>query len=437
MPRTIDPKDGARETLRRRAAVSVKSASSAPRARTAKSGAIEQEAVATQQVEDDALISAWKERARADATTAFRAIVRANIEMVECGSGTPDGAAAGALLMFTSKGDTEDVATGLGFLLDPIIYDYWPPGSAASGSFDVMSAYINAFLAAYDAAAKDFRRAPTVGDFLGEVAPEEARWRRSLYASGLKGLANTPATSPPHAADKPRLVVFQYCVSLGIVSFKRSSGVKVILPGGSRFLAGLPYTLISICAGWWGIPWGPIWTLEAIGRNLRGGTDVTELVTSGGQPDRSAGLPAREKDSAAAAETFETNLAAGGEPPRGQDSATEAERAAVLAVALGQHSYEATWGKPSLPHLVKAYSMGIGDGVAVAQELYAGHPDRPREILNAALAGDDVVPEIFQMKLDRSDYVSSEQFIAACERYGGGYSVGFMALTLRRLAPSA
>jgi len=265
--------------------VSIKPASSAPRARTAKNGEVNQEAIATQQAENDALISTWEKRARADGTAAFRATLRAHVEMTEGGSDTPDGAAAGALLMFTSKGDTEDAATVLFFLMEPVILDDLSPAIAASGSIGLMSTYTKAFEAAYHAAAKDFRAAPTVGDFLGEVAPEEARWRGRLYAYGAKALANTPATSPPYAPDKPRLVVFHYCVSLGIVSFKRTSGIKVIPPGRSRFLAGLPYTLISFYLGWWGIPWGPVWTLQAIGRNLGGGTDVTELVSGGGQPD--------------------------------------------------------------------------------------------------------------------------------------------------------
>ena len=30
--------------------------------------------------------------------------------------------------------------------------------------------------------------------------------------------------------------------------------------------------------GWWGIPWGPIWTISTIVTNLRGGRDVTNDV---------------------------------------------------------------------------------------------------------------------------------------------------------------
>jgi len=37
--------------------------------------------------------------------------------------------------------------------------------------------------------------------------------------------------------------------------------------------------------GWWGIPWGPIWTISTIVTNLRGGRDVTnEVVRSMATP---------------------------------------------------------------------------------------------------------------------------------------------------------
>ncbi len=40
-------------------------------------------------------------------------------------------------------------------------------------------------------------------------------------------------------------------------------------------MKGIPFTLISLIAGWWGFPWGPIYNLEALICDLRGGEDVT------------------------------------------------------------------------------------------------------------------------------------------------------------------
>ena len=80
-------------------------------------------------------------------------------------------------------------------------------------------------------------------------------------------------------AGGTRFVVFDYCISLGVVTYTRTSEVKVVWPGQHAALVGLPYTLISLAAGWWGIPLGPVHTIRTIWRNLRGGTDVTSTIT--------------------------------------------------------------------------------------------------------------------------------------------------------------
>ena len=41
---------------------------------------------------------------------------------------------------------------------------------------------------------------------------------------------------------------------------------------------GLGYSLCSFLLGWWGIPWGPIYTISSIFTNFRGGRDVTEQL---------------------------------------------------------------------------------------------------------------------------------------------------------------
>jgi hypothetical protein len=73
-------------------------------------------------------------------------------------------------------------------------------------------------------------------------------------------------------------VVFPYCISIVILSFKRSSGIKFVPAGSSRLVAGLPYLLISLLFGWWGIPWGIAWTLQSILVCLGGGRDLTPVV---------------------------------------------------------------------------------------------------------------------------------------------------------------
>jgi hypothetical protein len=36
--------------------------------------------------------------------------------------------------------------------------------------------------------------------------------------------------------------------------------------------------LISLLFGWWGIPWGPIYTVTSLFKNFGGGRDVTKEI---------------------------------------------------------------------------------------------------------------------------------------------------------------
>ncbi len=83
-----------------------------------------------------------------------------------------------------------------------------------------------------------------------------------------------------------KFVVFQYCVSILILTFKRSSGVYYIRPGERTIVKGLRFTLISLVLGWWGFPWGPIYTIESLSINFGGGEDITDRMmdTINGRP---------------------------------------------------------------------------------------------------------------------------------------------------------
>ena len=88
-----------------------------------------------------------------------------------------------------------------------------------------------------------------------------------------------------------RYVIFEFCISVLILSFKRHSSIVYLKPGQSGFGQGLPFSLISFVAGWWGIPWGPIWTISTIVSNLSGGKDLThEVLAAKVGPGRAAAL---------------------------------------------------------------------------------------------------------------------------------------------------
>ena len=93
-----------------------------------------------------------------------------------------------------------------------------------------------------------------------------------------------------------KFVLYQYCVSLVFVTLKRSSKIQLVRAGQSPVIKGLPYVLVSLFLGWWGIPWGPIYTIQSLWTNLRGGKDVTAQVIGALQPkvQKAAPAPAAE-----------------------------------------------------------------------------------------------------------------------------------------------
>ena len=75
-----------------------------------------------------------------------------------------------------------------------------------------------------------------------------------------------------------KFVVFQYCFSIIIMTFKRSSDVYFIKAGESTASHSIGFTLLTFILGWWGIPWGPIYSIGALYTNFTGGKNVTQEV---------------------------------------------------------------------------------------------------------------------------------------------------------------
>jgi hypothetical protein len=76
-------------------------------------------------------------------------------------------------------------------------------------------------------------------------------------------------------ANGGKFVIFEYCISILVMTFKRSSDIYFIKSGESTTKYSIGYTLLSAILGWWGIPWGPIYTIGSLYTNLSGGKDVT------------------------------------------------------------------------------------------------------------------------------------------------------------------
>ncbi len=96
---------------------------------------------------------------------------------------------------------------------------------------------------------------------------------------GVEGMGNLELRTEIQRGG--RFVMYSYVISILIMTFRRSSNISFVRADESAILKGLPFTLLSLVVGWWGIPWGIIYTIQALITNLGGGKDVTtEVLTS-------------------------------------------------------------------------------------------------------------------------------------------------------------
>ena len=77
-----------------------------------------------------------------------------------------------------------------------------------------------------------------------------------------------------------RVVFYEYCISLCIISLRRPTDLYFLRPGERGLVKGLPYVFLSLLLGWWGVPWGLIYTPLTLVTDLAGGCDVTTQVRS-------------------------------------------------------------------------------------------------------------------------------------------------------------
>lgn len=100
-----------------------------------------------------------------------------------------------------------------------------------------------------------------------------------MKINGIQGLSNEEMQQELQRGA--RFVMYQYCISIGIMTFKRPSAIYFIRAGNGSIGKGVGFTAISLLLGWWGIPWGPIYTVQSVWVNFSGGRDVTrEIVAS-------------------------------------------------------------------------------------------------------------------------------------------------------------
>jgi len=88
----------------------------------------------------------------------------------------------------------------------------------------------------------------------------------------------TPAELESELAAGARFVFFEVCISLIFLTLRRPTDVYFLRANDLGLARGLPYTLASLLLGWWGVPWGIIYTPLVLLTNLSGGCDVTSQI---------------------------------------------------------------------------------------------------------------------------------------------------------------
>lgn len=77
-----------------------------------------------------------------------------------------------------------------------------------------------------------------------------------------------------------KFVIFPYTISFVIMTLKRSSDIYFIREDENSFKYSYSYVLLNFFIGWWGLPWGPIYTIGALYNHFIGGKDITQAVLS-------------------------------------------------------------------------------------------------------------------------------------------------------------
>jgi hypothetical protein len=97
-----------------------------------------------------------------------------------------------------------------------------------------------------------------------------------MNLKGIRGL--TTAGIQQEVDNGGKFVQYSYCISLLVVSYRLPSAIYFVRNSDNAFYKSLPFTLVSVLFGWWGIPWGVIHTLQCLYDNLGGGKNVTNDV---------------------------------------------------------------------------------------------------------------------------------------------------------------
>jgi hypothetical protein len=97
-----------------------------------------------------------------------------------------------------------------------------------------------------------------------------------MSISGIEGMTKQQLSD--EIVRGGRFVVYYYAISLVLITLRNPSDIYFVRSEENGLVRGLKYSLLSLVLGWWGFPWGPIYTIWSVVTNLNGGKDVTQEV---------------------------------------------------------------------------------------------------------------------------------------------------------------
>lgn len=97
-----------------------------------------------------------------------------------------------------------------------------------------------------------------------------------MKIKGIEGLTVNDLNREVERGAK--FVQYYYTISIVVMTFKRPTSIYFVRGGESAVGKGIWFSIITFVFGWWGIPWGPIYSIGSLFTNFTGGKDLTTAI---------------------------------------------------------------------------------------------------------------------------------------------------------------
>lgn len=98
-----------------------------------------------------------------------------------------------------------------------------------------------------------------------------------MIVKGIKGKTNSQIKF--EISQGARFVYFDYCISF-LITRKHHTKIIYVTADKSVYYIGLLLNLLTLIFGWWSFPYGPIYTIQSLISNFKGGNNITRQIDS-------------------------------------------------------------------------------------------------------------------------------------------------------------